>query len=78
MNAWLALIAYAGDGRALDEHVRVGHHQRDVLAGARLGLVRVDHQVVRLAVALRQEAPLHAGREAGPAAAAQPRVLQRA
>src|SRR5690606_33202313 len=35
-----------GDDDTLDQHVRVGHHQRDVLAGARLGLVRVDHQVL--------------------------------
>ena len=64
-----------GDHGALDERVRVGQHQRDVLAGARLGLVGVHHQVVRLAVALRDEAPLHAGREAGAAAAAQPGLL---
>ena len=65
----------AGDDHALDQRVRRGHHQRDVLAGARLGLVGVDHQVVRLAVALRDEAPLHAGREARAAAAAQAGVL---
>ena len=52
-----------------------GHHQRDVLAGARLGLVGVDHQVLRLRVVLRDEAPLHPGREARAAAAAQPGVL---
>src|SRR5215470_5672202 len=63
-----------GDGRALDEQVRVGHHQRDVLAGTRFRFVRVDHQEVRLVVALRQEIPLHTGREAGPTAAAQPGV----
>ena len=34
---------------ALDQRVRVVHHQRQVLAGARLALVGVDHQVVRLA-----------------------------
>ena len=63
------------DDDALDQRVRVGHHQRDVLAGARLGLVGVDDEVVRLAVALRDEAPLHAGREARAAAAAQAGVL---
>ena len=50
-------------------------HQRQVLAGARLALVGVDHEVVRLAVVLRDEAPLHAGREAGAATAAQAGVL---
>ena len=68
----------AGDDGALDEHVRGRQHQRDVLAGARLGFVGVHHQVVRLAVTLRDEAPFHAGGEARPAAAAQPRPLQRA
>ena len=46
-----------------------------VPAGARLALVGVDHDVVRLAVVLRDELPLHAGREAGAAAAAQAGVL---
>ena len=68
----------AGDDGALDEHVRVGHHQRDVLARARLGLVGVDREVVRLAVVLGDEGPLHAGREARAAAAAQrPRLDRR-
>ena len=40
-----------------------------------LGLVGVDRQVVRLAVALRDEGPLHPGREPGSAAAAQHGVL---
>src|SRR5664280_2108905 len=35
-------------------------------------IVGVDHQVVRLAVALRDEPPLHPGGEAGTAAATQP------
>ncbi len=64
-----------GDDDALDERVRVGHHQRQVLAGARLALVGVDHEVVRLAVVLRDEGPLHAGGEAGAAPAAQAGVL---
>ena len=64
-----------GDDHALDQGVRRGHHQRDVLAGARLGLVGVDHQVLRLRVVLRDEAPLHAGREAGAAPPAEPGVL---
>ena len=52
---------------------------RDVLAGARLALVGVDHEVLGLGAgaggALRDEAPLHAGGEARAAAAAQPGVL---
>ncbi len=55
--------------------VRRGHHQRGVLAGARLGLVGVDDEVLRLGVVLRDEGPLHAGREAGAAATAQAGVL---
>ena len=55
--------------------MRVGQHQGDVLAGTRLGLVGVHDQVVRLAVTLGDEAPLHAGGEARTAAAAQPGVL---
>ena len=64
-----------GDGHALDEEVRRGHHQRDVLAGARLGLVGVDDEVARAAVRRRQERPLQAGGEAGAATAAQTGVL---
>ena len=33
------------------EHLRAGQHERDVLAGARLGLVGVDDEVARAAVA---------------------------
>ena len=69
----------AGDDAALDQRVRVGHHRRDVLAGARLALVGVDHEVLGLGAGpggpLRDEAPLHAGGEARAAAAAQAGVL---
>ena len=65
----------ARDDHALDEVLRAGHHERDVLAGPRLGLVRVDDEVARAAVRRGQEAPLHARREAGAAAAAQAGVL---
>ena len=60
------------DDDALDQRVRAGHHQRDVLAGARLRLVGVDDEVLRVRVVLGDEAPLHAGREARAAAAAEP------
>src|SRR4051794_12733163 len=63
------------DRDSLDQELRRREHQRDVLAGARLGLVRVHHEVTRSAVRLGQEAPLHAGREAGAAPAAEPGVL---
>src|SRR5690606_3854368 len=59
----------------LDQRVRVVHHQRQVLAGARLALVGVDDEVVRLPVVLRNEAPLETRREPRAAASAQPRVL---
>ena len=65
-----------GDDAALDQRVRVRHHQRDVLAGTRFALVRVDHQVAAAWCSpWRQERPLQAGREAGAAAAAQAGVL---
>ena len=38
----------AGDHDALDEGVRVGEEERDVLAGPRLRLVGVDDEIVRL------------------------------
>src|SRR6266545_93363 len=65
------------DDHALDQRVRVALQQLHVLEGARLALVGVDHQVGRLAGAPGKEAPLHAGGEAGAAAAAQARVLDR-
>ena len=62
----------AGEQAALDQLVRLVPHDLPVLAGAGLALVGVDHQVVRpLAHLLRHERPLHAGDEAGAAAAAQ-------
>ncbi len=52
------------DRDALNEDVRVAHDERDVLAGARLGLVGVHHEVAGTAVGRGQEGPLEAGREA--------------
>src|SRR5829696_6005651 len=63
------------DDGPLHELVGVGHHQRDVLAGARLRFVGVDDEVDRLVAALGDEAPLHAGREAGAPTPAQLGVL---
>src|SRR3546814_9579449 len=64
-----------GDDHSLDQRVGAGHHQRDVLAGARLRLIGVDHEIFRLGVVLGDEGPLHPGREASTAAAAQTGVL---
>ena len=71
----VAVDREAGDDHALEQDVRGVHHQGDVLAGPRLGLVGVDHEVARLAVVGGQEAPLHPGREARAATTAQPGVL---
>ena len=73
----LYLHREAGDQAALDEQMRVMPHDLAVLAGARLGLVGVDHKIVRTAVLhfLGHERPLQAGREPGAAAAAQARGL---
>ena len=62
----------AGDHGALDDRVRVLEEDDVVLAGAGLGFVAVDEHVLGLFRLLGHEAPLHAGGEAGAAAAAQP------
>ena len=61
------------DDNALDQLVRIEFHQQPVFAGARLGFVRVHHDVLRLGRLPGQKAPLHAGRKAGATAPAQPR-----
>src|SRR5947199_8646513 len=51
-------------------------HYLAVLAGAGLGLIGVDHEIMRAAVGLfGHERPFQAGRKAGSAAATQPRSL---
>ena len=50
-------------------------HQDAVVVRAGFGLIRVDTQVDRPRVILREEGPLEAAREAGAAAPAQPAVL---
>ena len=73
-----ALVGAGGDradDAALDQQVRVLLHQQAVLEGARLGLVRVAAEVL-VHRALGDEAGLLAHREAGAAAAAQPRLLE--
>ena len=71
-----AIHRAAGDQAALDQEMRIVPHDLAVLAGAGLGLVGVDHEIMRpVADRLRHERPFHAGREAGAAAAAQARGL---
>lgn len=65
-----------GDQAAFDQLVRIVAQDVPVLAGTRLALVGVHDQIDRTAVALlRHEGPLHAGGEAGTAAAAQAGLL---
>ena len=67
-----AIHRAAGDQAAFDKKMRIVPHDLAILAGAGLGLVGVDHEVVRpVADRLRHERPFHAGREARAAAAAQ-------
>src|SRR5207253_3910527 len=66
----------AGNQAALNQEMRIVPHDLAVLAGAGLGLVGVDHEIMRpVADRLRHERPFHAGWEAGAAAAAQARGL---
>src|SRR6202022_5104609 len=62
---------------ALDQKMRIVPHDLAVLAGAGLGLVRVDHEIARPAVGrfLRHERPFQAGWKTCPATPAQPRGL---
>ena len=64
-----------GEQRALDQQMRVVAHDLPVLAGAGLGLVGIDDEVVGPGIALGHERPLEARRKAGAAAAAQAGVL---
>ncbi len=62
-----------GDQAALDQQMRIVPHDLAVLAGAGLGLVGIDHEIVRAAVGLLgHERPFQPGRKAGAAAPAQP------
>jgi hypothetical protein len=66
----------AGDHAALDQRVRIVAHDVAVLAGTRLGLIRIDDEIVRAAVALLgHERPFQAGRKPCPATAAKTRSL---
>ena len=72
-EAHLRADGEAGDHGALDDGVRVFEEEDVVLAGAGLGLVAVDQDVLWLRRGLGDEAPLHAGGEARAAASAQAR-----
>ena len=66
----------ARDQAALDQQVRIVAQDVAILAGAGLGLVGVDHEIVRPVLHfLGHERPLQAGREARAAAAAQAGLL---
>jgi hypothetical protein len=52
-----------GDGHPLDELVRVVVKDVTILEGARFGLVTVAGDVVRLAVIMPDESPLHSAGE---------------
>ena len=61
---------------AFDKRVRIVAQNFPVLAGSRFGFIRVDHEVMRSAIAPffgRHEGPLHPGREARAPATTQTR-----
>ena len=74
----LRLDAVRRDEAALEEAERDAQHDLAVLEAARLGLVRVHDEVVRLRelLRLRDERPLAPGREERAAAAAQARGVE--
>ena len=72
----LRLDRVRGDQAALEQPVRHARHHLAVLERARLGLVGVDDQVLRLRALAVDQRGLAAHREAGAAAAAQVRLLQ--
>ncbi len=74
--ASVGLHGEGSDQAAFDEQVGIMAHDLPVLAGAGLGLVGVDDEIVRPVLhLLGHEGPLQAGVEAGAAPAAQARVL---
>ncbi len=70
-EAHLGADGESGDHGALDDGVRVFKEDDVVFAGAGLGLVAVDQDVLGLFALLGDEGPLEAGGEAGAAAAAE-------
>ena len=76
-EAQLRADGEAGDHGAFDDRVRIVEEDDVILAGAGLGFVAVDQDVLRLVGLLGDEGPLHAGGEAGAAAAAHAGGLHR-
>ena len=75
-EAGMSTHGEAGDQAAFDQKMRVVAHDLAVLAGAGLGFIGVDHEIMRPAVRLLgHERPLESGREASAPAPAQPRGL---
>ena len=72
MNASLRADGVGRDGEALDHRVRVELHQRAVRVRRGVGAVAVRDGIAARRVDGRRGPPLVTGREAGPAAAAQP------
>ena len=65
-----------GDQAAFDQRMRVVAHDVAILAGARLGLVCIDDEIMRPFLHFfRHEGPLQAGGKSGAAASAQARLL---
>src|SRR5579862_6586454 len=60
----------AGDEAALDQQMRIVAHDLPVLAGAGLGLVGIDHEVMRSVHLLGHERPLQSSGKTGAPAAA--------
>ena len=65
----------AADRAPFDEQVRIALHEHVILERARLALVSVARDVLRLRRVLEDELPLEPRRESGAATAAQPRRL---
>ena len=65
----------AADEQAFEHRIGVVSQQPPILERPRLALGRVDHDVPDFAGVVEDGRPLGAGREPGPAAAAQPRLL---
>ena len=74
--AGIGAHAEAGDQATLDQEMRIVPHDLAVLAGAGLGFVGVDHEIMRPPVGfLGHERPFQSGRKSGAATAAQARRL---
>ena len=64
-----------GEQNALNQQMRVVAYDFPVLAGARLALVRIDHEIGWAGIVFRHKRPLEAGGETCPATPPEPRGL---